>query len=55
MTLDRMPILLWSMLVTSIHHHPAMPAIMVASDLADPRSLVGTHFFNPAEGGDVLL
>jgi cytochrome c oxidase subunit I+III len=32
-----------------------MPAIMVASTSLILDRLVGTHFFNPAEGGDVLL
>jgi cytochrome c oxidase subunit 1 len=33
----------------------AMPAIMIASTSLILDRLVGTHFFNPAEGGDVLL
>ena len=33
----------------------AMPAIMVASTTLILDRLVGTHFFNPAEGGDALL
>jgi cytochrome c oxidase subunit I+III len=33
----------------------AMPAIMVASSTLIMDRLVGTHFYNPAEGGDVLL
>jgi cytochrome c oxidase subunit 1 len=33
----------------------AMPAIMVASSSLILDRLVGTHFYNPAEGGDVLL
>jgi cytochrome c oxidase subunit 1 len=32
-----------------------MPAIMVASTSLILDRLVGTHFFNPSEGGDVLL
>ena len=32
-----------------------MPAVMVASTSLILDRLVGTHFFNPAEGGDVLL
>jgi cytochrome c oxidase subunit 1 len=32
-----------------------MPAIMIASSALILDRLVGTHFFNPAEGGDVLL
>jgi cytochrome c oxidase subunit 1 len=32
-----------------------MPAIMVASSSLIMDRLIGTHFFNPSEGGDVLL
>jgi cytochrome c oxidase subunit 1 len=55
MTLDRMPLFVWSMLVTSFLIIMAMPAIMIASTSLILDRLVGTHFFNPAEGGDVLL
>ena len=43
------------MLVTAFLVIMAMPAIMVASTSLILDRLVGTHFFNPAEGGDVLL
>jgi cytochrome c oxidase subunit I len=55
MTLNRMPILLWEKLVLSFMVIFAMPAVMVASGLLLLDRLVGTHFFNPAEGGDALL
>src|SRR5437588_970589 len=55
MSLDRMPLFAWSMLVTSFLVIMAMPAIMIASTSLILDRLVGTHFFNPAEGGDVLL
>src|ERR1700710_42619 len=55
MSLDRMPLFVWSMLVTSFIIIVAMPAIMIASTSLLLDRLVGTHFFNPAEGGDVLL
>jgi cytochrome c oxidase subunit 1 len=55
MSLDRMPLFVWAMLVTSFLIIMAMPAIMVASTSLILDRLVGTHFFNPAEGGDVLL
>src|SRR3977135_2690143 len=55
MSLDRMPLFVWSMLITSFIIIMAMPAIMVASTSLILDRLVGTHFFNPAEGGDVLL
>ena len=43
------------MLVTAFLVIGALPAIMVASTSLILDRLVGTHFFNPAEGGDVLL
>ena len=55
MSLDRIPLFVWSMLVTSFLVIMAMPAIMVSSTSLILDRLVGTHFFNPAEGGDVLL
>jgi cytochrome c oxidase subunit I+III len=55
MSLDCIPLFVWSMLVTSFVVIMAMPAIMVASTSLILDRLVGTHFFNPAEGGDVLL
>jgi cytochrome c oxidase subunit 1 len=33
----------------------AMPAVMLASSFLIMDRLIGTHFFNPAEGGDALL
>jgi cytochrome c oxidase subunit I len=55
MSLDRIPLFVWSMLVTSFLVILAMPAIMIASTSLILDRLVGTQFFNPAEGGDVLL
>src|SRR2546423_1650465 len=55
MSLDRIPLFVWSMLVTSFVVILAMPAVMIASTSLILDRLVGTHFFNPAEGGDVLL
>jgi cytochrome c oxidase subunit I len=55
MSLNRMPILLWEKLVISMMVIFAMPAVMVASGLLLLDRLVGTQFFNPAEGGDALL
>jgi cytochrome c oxidase subunit 1 len=56
MSLNRMPIYLWSILVTSFVVLFAMPSVALASTfmLAMDR-LVGTQFFNPAEGGDPFL
>jgi cytochrome c oxidase subunit I+III len=55
MTLARMPLFLWSMLVTSFMVVFAMPAVMLASSFLIMDRLVGTHFYNAAEGGDPLL
>ncbi|ANM13222.1 MULTISPECIES: cytochrome c oxidase subunit I [unclassified Rhizobium] len=55
MSLDRIPIFVWSMLVTAFLVIMAMPAIMLASSSLILDRLVGTQFFNPAEGGDALL
>ncbi len=56
MTLARMPLFVWSMLVTAFMIIFAMPAVMLASNnfLAADRA-ISTQFLNPAEGGDVLL
>lgn len=55
MTLDRIPLFVWASLVTSFMIMFAMPAVMVSSTMLILDRLVGTHFFNWAEGGDVLL
>ena len=56
MTLNRIPMFGWSMLVQSFMVIFAMPAVMLASTvmLLNDRT-IGTHFVNPAEGGDPLL
>jgi cytochrome c oxidase subunit I+III len=55
MALNRMPLFVWAMLVMSFMVLFAMPSVMVASSFLIMDRLVGTHFFNPAEGGDALL
>jgi cytochrome c oxidase subunit I len=55
MTLDRIPLFVWAMLVVAFIILISMPAVVVASSALILDRLVGTHFFNPAEGGDVLL
>jgi cytochrome c oxidase subunit I len=55
MALDRIPLFVWSMLVMAFLVIMAMPAIMVASTTLILDRLVGTHFYNPALGGDALL
>ncbi|MBK6004551.1 cytochrome c oxidase subunit I [Ramlibacter ginsenosidimutans] len=55
MTLNRIPLYVWAMLVTAFMILFAMPAVALASTLLILDRLVATHFYNPAEGGDVLL
>lgn len=55
MTLSRMPILVWSMLVMSFMIIVAMPAVLLASLAIAMDRLAGTHFFNAAMGGDPVL
>jgi cytochrome c oxidase subunit I len=55
MTLDRIPLFVWSILVTSFLVMFAMPSIMVASTSLILDRLVNTRFYDPSSGGNVLL
>jgi cytochrome c oxidase subunit I+III len=56
MSLNRIPLYVWAILVVSFMIVFAMPAVAMASTLMLAMDrLVSTHFFNPAEGGDALL
>ena len=55
MSLNRVPIYVWSIVVTSFMVIFAMPTVALASTCLILDRLVGTHFYNPAEGGDALL
>jgi cytochrome c oxidase subunit I+III len=55
MTLNRVPLFVWAMVVTSFMVIFAMPSIMVASIFLPMERLISTHFFNQVEGGDPLL
>src|SRR5215213_2597450 len=55
MTLARMPLFVWAMLVTSIMIILAMPSVALASSMLISDRLVGTHFYNAWEHGDNLL
>jgi cytochrome c oxidase subunit 1 len=55
MTLARMPLFVWATLVTQCMVLFAMPSVMLGSTALILDRLVGTHFYNPAHGGDVLL
>ena len=57
MTLNRMPLFVWSQLVTAWMIVFAMPVVMTCSTMLATDRLVhvNTQFFNQAEGGDPLL
>ena len=55
MTLNRLPIFVWASLVTSFMIVLSMPSIVTTSTFLILDRLIGTHFFNQAEGGDPLL
>src|SRR3982750_381412 len=57
MSLNRIPLYVWAMVVTSFMIIFAMPAVMLASTLLsmDRLTNVSTHFFNHAEGSDPIL
>jgi len=55
MTLARMPLFVWAMLVVSLMVIFSMPAVTLASGMLLSDRLVGTHFFNSFEYGDSLL
>jgi cytochrome c oxidase subunit I+III len=57
MALNRIPLFVWSQVVTSFMIIFAMPAVMLSSTMLalDRMPNVNTHFFNQAEGGDALL
>ena len=55
MSLNRIPLYVWSLLIQSFMVIFAMPAIVVASSFLLSDRTIGTHFVNPSEGGDPLL
>jgi cytochrome c oxidase subunit 1 len=55
MSVDRIPLFVWAMLVTSFMIVFAMPSVALASSLLTMDRLVDTRFFDPADGGDPLL
>ncbi|MDB5818012.1 MAG: cytochrome ubiquinol oxidase subunit [Rhizobacter sp.] len=55
MTLARMPLFLWAMLVASLMTIIALPAVMLVTSMLISDRLVATQFFAPAAGGDALL
>jgi cytochrome c oxidase subunit 1 len=55
MTLARMPLFAWAMLVTSVMIILAMPSVALASSMLISDRLIGTQFYNSWEHGDALL
>src|SRR3954453_19930491 len=55
LTLNRLPVFVWSMLVFSFMVIFAVPAVTVAAGLLELDRIFGTQFFNNLAGGSVLL
>ncbi|HEY8592442.1 MAG TPA: cytochrome c oxidase subunit I [Sphingomicrobium sp.] len=55
MTLARMPLFAWAMLVVAVMIIFSMPSVALASGMLLSDRLIGTHFFNAYEHGDNLL
>jgi cytochrome c oxidase subunit 1 len=55
MSLNRIPLYVWAVLVQMFMILFAMPAVMLASGYLALDRLVATHLLNPVEGGDPLL
>src|SRR5690349_11196434 len=50
MTLARMPLFVWAMVVTAFMIMFAMPSVMMATSFLITDRMVSTQFYNPAEG-----
>jgi cytochrome c oxidase subunit I len=55
MTLAKMPLFVWAMLVGSLMTIFALPAVMLVTSMLIADRMVATQFFAPAGGGDVVL
>ena len=55
MSIDRMPLFVWNILVTAIAMLFAIPSLTVAAALLELDRVAGTRFFDPAAGGSPLL
>ncbi|HUQ81120.1 MAG TPA: cbb3-type cytochrome c oxidase subunit I, partial [Gemmatimonadaceae bacterium] len=55
MSLNRVPLFVWAMVIMSFMVLVAMPFVAVSSMMLAMDRLVATQFFNQAEGGDALL
>ncbi len=55
MTITKVPMFVWNMLITSLIAVFALPALIAAGGLLMLDRQLGTHFFNPAAGGNAML
>jgi cytochrome c oxidase subunit I+III len=55
MTLSRIPLFVWSLIVTALMIVFAFPALLVASIFLEFDRKLGTHFYNPEAGGSAIL
>jgi cytochrome c oxidase subunit I+III len=55
MTINRVPIFVWSILSMAFMVLFSVPAVTLAAGLLELDRLFGTAFFNPAQGGNLLL
>ncbi len=55
MTWFRMPLVIWSLFITAILLLLALPVLTAALGMLLFDRMAGTHFFNPAQGGEPLL
>ena len=55
MTLSRMPVFLWSVIVTAYAMIFAFTPLLVATTLLELERKLGTRYFDPAAGGDPVL
>jgi cytochrome c oxidase subunit I+III len=55
MAIQRIPIFVWAMLVFAFMIVFAMPSLVLSTIMLALDRNAGTHFFNPAQGGDPVL
>jgi cytochrome c oxidase subunit I len=55
MTLARIPLFVWAMMIASLMTIFALPAVMLVTSMLISDRLVSTQFFAPAAGGDPVL
>src|SRR5438045_9033009 len=55
MTWFRMPLSVWSLFITAVLGLLALPVLSGAAIMLLFDQIIGTHFFDPAAGGQALL